>query len=226
VARDFAGRLKRRAQKAGITLAADVAAKLEAYFDLLTRWNAKINLTALNLASGDEAVDRLLIEPLMAAKAVRPGDASLIDVGSGGGSPAIPLAIASPQITLTMVEVKVRKSAFLREAVRTLELPAQVLTSRFETLLADPAMHEHADIVSLRAVRVDAKTLVGVQAFARPKGRIFLFRPTAPIADLEVPPTLALSAAMPLVESLRSQLVILEKRPVGRRSVSRGTFGD
>ena len=101
--RDFAGRLKRRAQKAGVALPAEVAGKLEAYFELLTRWNAKINLTALNLASGDEAIDRLLIEPLIAAKSVRPGDSSLIDVGSGGGSPAIPLAIASPQLSLTMV---------------------------------------------------------------------------------------------------------------------------
>ena len=221
--RDFAGRLKRRAQKVGIALPADVAGKLEAYFELLTRWNAKINLTALNLSSGDEAIDRLLIEPLIAAKAIRPGDSSLIDVGSGGGSPAIPLAIASPQLALTMVEVKVRKSAFLREAVRTLGLPAQVLTSRFESLLADPAMHEHADILSLRAVRVDAKTLAGIQAFVRPKGRFFLFRPVGPVNDLDIPPTLALSDAIPLVESLRSQLIILEKRPIGRRSVSRGT---
>ena len=223
--RDFAGRLKRRAQKVGVPLPGDVAGKLEAYFELLTRWNAKINLTALNLSSGDEAIDRLLIEPLIAAKSIRPGDSSLIDVGSGGGSPAIPLAIASPQLALTMVEVKVRKSAFLREAVRTLGLNAQVLTSRFESLLADPAMHEHADILSLRAVRVDAKTLVGIQAFVKPKGRFFLFRPVGPVNDLDIPPTLALSDAIPLVESLRSQLILLEKRPIGRRSVSRGTPG-
>lgn len=223
MARDFQAKLKRRAQKAGIHLAADVASRLETYFELLARWNARINLTALNLASGDEAIDRLLIEPLLAARSVRPGDASLIDIGSGGGSPAIPLSVASG-LRLTMVEVKVRKSAFLREAVRTLGLDAQVLTSRFETLLSDPAMHEFADILSLRAVRVDAKTLVSVQAFVRPKGRVFLFRPVGPTADLDIPPTLHLASAIPLVESLRSQLVILEKKPVGRRSVSRGTI--
>jgi 16S rRNA (guanine527-N7)-methyltransferase len=223
VARDFAGRLKRRAQKVGVALPPDVAAKLEAYFELLTRWNAKINLTALNLSTGDEAIDRLLIEPLVAAKSIKPADSSLMDVGSGGGSPAIPLAIASPNLTLTMVEVKVRKSAFLREAVRTLGLQAEVLTSRFETLLADPAMHEHADILSLRAVRVDAKTLAGIQTFVRPRGRFFLFRPVGPVNDLDIPPTLALSDAIPLVENLRSQLVILEKRSVGRRNVPRET---
>lgn len=224
MARDFQARLKRRAQKAGVALAPETAARLEAYYELLARWNAKINLTALNLSTGDEAIDRLLIEPLQASRSVRPADAVLIDIGSGGGSPAIPLAIACPHVALTMVEVKVRKSAFLREAIRTLGLNAQVLTSRYETLLADPAMHEFADILSLRAVRIDARTLTGIQAFVKPKGRFFLFRPVGPVADLEIPPTLALAEAIPLVESLRSQLVILEKRTVGRRAVPRGTI--
>lgn len=224
MARDFQARLKRRALKAGVALAPETAARLEAYYELLARWNAKINLTALNLAIGDEAIDRLLIEPLQASRSVRPTDAVLIDIGSGGGSPAIPLAIASPHVALTMVEVKVRKSAFLREAIRTLGLNAQVLTSRYEALLADPAMHEFADILSLRAVRIDTRTLAGIQAFVKPKGRFFLFRPVGPVADLEIPPTLALAEAIPLVESLRSQLVILEKRTVGRRAVPRGTI--
>lgn len=222
--RDFQARLKRRAQKAGVALTPDAAARLETYFDLLSRWNAKINLTALNLEAGDEAIDRLIIEPVMAARSVRASDSVLIDIGSGGGSPAIPLAIASPNLALTMVEVKVRKSAFLREAVRTIGLNAQVLTSRFEALLADPVMHEVADILSLRAVRVDLRTLAGIQAFVKPKGRFFLFRPVGPVSDLELPPTLSLAEAIPLAESLRSQLVVLEKRPVGRRSVSRGTI--
>lgn len=223
MARDFSARLKRRAQKAGLTLRPEVAARLETYFDLLTRWNARINLTALNLSTGDEAIDRLLVEPLIAARSLRASDATLIDIGSGGGSPAIPLAVAGG-LKLTMVEVKVRKSAFLREVVRTLGIDAQVLTSRFEALLADPAMHEFADVLSLRAVRVDVRTLTGIQAFVRPKGRFFLFRPEGPIAELELPPTLIAAESVPLVESLRSQLVILEKRPVGRRTVPRGTL--
>lgn len=221
--RDLQARIKRRAQRAGVAVSPEALPRLETYFELLARWNAKINLTALNLATGDEAIDRLLVEPLVAAKSVRPSETSIIDIGSGGGSPAIPLAIASPHAALTMVEAKVRKSAFLREAVRTIGLNAQVLTSRYEALLADPALHEFAEILTLRAVRVDARTLSGLQAFVRPKGRIFLFRPVGPVTDLDIPPTLAISEAMTLVESLRSQLVILEKKTVGRRSVSRGT---
>ncbi|HEX6324242.1 MAG TPA: RsmG family class I SAM-dependent methyltransferase, partial [Vicinamibacterales bacterium] len=137
---------------------------------------------------------------------------------------AIPLAIANPQLSVSMVEAKVRKSAFLREAVRTLGLRAQVWTSRFEALLSDPGMHEFADILSLRAVRVDVRTLASIQAFVKPGGRFFLFRPTGNVGDITTPPTIGFSEAVPLVESLRSQLIILEKRRVGRASsVSRGT---
>lgn len=221
--RDFQRTLKRRARRAGVEVAPAVAERLEVYYALLARWNARINLTALNLASGDEAIDRLLVEPLIAARNVRATDSRLIDIGSGGGSPAIPLAIAAPQLSLTMVESKVRKSAFLREAVRTLGLAADVQTARYEALLADPAMHESADLLSLRAVRADVRILMGLQAFVKPGGRFFLFRPAGG-PDPDVPPPLVLGAVVPLVESLRSQLVILEKRKVGRRSVSRGTI--
>ena len=122
----------------------------ERYFLLLAKWNAKVNLTAFRLAPGgdDEAIDRLLIEPLVAAKHVPPDAVSLLDAGSGGGSPALPLKLALPGLRLRMVEVKTRKAVFLREAIRELALKdAEVETSRFEELLSRPEMHESADIV-------------------------------------------------------------------------------
>ena len=81
-------------------------------FEQLARWNRKINLTALPLDGdgSDEAVDRLLIEPPW-RRATSPASAkSLLDIGSGGGSPAIPVKLAGRTWPLTMVEVKVRKS--------------------------------------------------------------------------------------------------------------------
>jgi 16S rRNA G527 N7-methylase RsmG len=70
--REFRDRLKRRAKAAGLTLNADLVEKLEVYYQLLTKWNAKINLTAFKLTpEGDEAaIDRLLIEPVLAARYV------------------------------------------------------------------------------------------------------------------------------------------------------------
>lgn len=215
--KDFHGRLKRRAQRAGVDVSPELSEKLHAYYALLHRWNQKINLTALNLDSGDDAIDRLLVEPLVAARAVARADRKLIDIGSGGGSPAIPLALASPGLALTMVEVKVRKSAFLREVVRTLGMNATVWTSRFEALLSDAGMHETYDVLSLRAVRADVRILAGLQAFVRPGGRVFLFRPMSP-GEPDVAPPLAFSESLPLVESLRSQLVVLTKQALGRKS--------
>ena len=121
--REFQDRLTRRGRRAGVALATDLAAQLEAYYRLLSAWNRKINLTGLNLSDlPPEAIDRLLIEPLVAARHVPAGATRMLDVGSGGGSPAIPLALAVPGMRLLMVESKTRKSVFLREAIRTLGL--------------------------------------------------------------------------------------------------------
>lgn len=84
--REFQDKLARRARRAGVNLPAALAARLEAYYRLLAVWNAKINLTGLTLSEGSpEALDRLLIEPLAAAKYVPPTAARMIDIGSGGG---------------------------------------------------------------------------------------------------------------------------------------------
>lgn len=223
--REFQDRLSRRARRAGVTLGAPLAARLEAYYRLLSAWNAKINLTGLKLSEfAPEALDRLLIEPIIAARYVPASAARMLDVGSGGGSPAIPLVLAAPQLRLLMVESKTRKSVFLREAIRALELPgADVAPARFEELLARPDLHEAHDLVTIRAVRLEARTLLVLQAFAKPGGAIFLFRGSG-IADPSesVTPPLAWKATYPLIESLRSRLVVLEKRPVGR-GVPRGT---
>lgn len=213
--RDFRTRLARRSAKAGIFLSDDLAARLTAYYDLLSRWNRKINLTALD--DPDEAIDRLLLEPLVAARYLPAPDVRLMDVGSGGGSPAIPLKLAWPGISLMMVEVKTRKSAFLREAIRQLELDrATVETSRYQELLAKPELHEAFGVLSMRAVRVETATLVTLQAFVAPEGLMFLFRGASgpEVPDAVVPP-LEWTGTYPLVESLQSRLTVLTKRRLG-----------
>jgi 16S rRNA G527 N7-methylase RsmG len=118
-----------------------------------------------------------------------------------------------------MVESKTRKAVFLREALRELNLGrAAVETSRFEELLARPELHEAMDLVTLRAVRVEPRTLVGLQAFLRPAGQLFLFRgPGGADFTEAVTPPLSWLATYPLVDSLRSRLVVLHKGVIGRR---------
>lgn len=194
--------------------------KLEQYFSLLARWNAKINLTAFNLSEPkDEALDRLLIEPLVAAQHLPASVASVIDIGSGSGSPAIPLKLAAPHVRLTMVEAKTRKAVFLLEALRYLNVAgAAVETARFEQLLTRPELHEAFDIITIRAVRVESATLVTLQAFLKPGGRLFWFQG----AGRELEPgllvfPLVLSKVTALVEASGSRLVILSKQSPAHR---------
>lgn len=219
-ARALRERIRRRAQKEEAPLSATVADALERYYLLLAKWNARINLTAFRLPpdGDDEAIDRLLIEPLLAARHLPSGTRAIMDVGSGGGSPAIPLCLATPGAALRMVESKVRKAVFLRQAVRELHLAdALVETSRYEELLSRPELHEAFDVVTIRAVRVETATLVTLQAFVRPDGEMFLFRGPggADLADSVTPP-LTWTATYPLLTSRRSRLVVLKKHRIGR----------
>ena len=218
--RDFRTRLTRRAAKSGVFLPEALVDQLQAYYDLLARWNRKINLTALE--DPDEAIDRLLLEPLVASRHVVNGQRRLMDIGSGGGSPAIPLKLAHPSLDLTMVEVKARKSAFLREAVRHLGLrDTRVETARYEELLARPDLHEAFQVMSMRAVRVEGQVLRTLQAFLAPGGQLLLFRgPSGPDAPQLVPP-LEWVSTHPLIESLQSRLSVIRKQAIG--SVPRGT---
>src|SRR5215471_18348732 len=90
--------LRQRAEVAGVAFDDEVAERLEAYFELLTRWNRTINLTSLPLEPPTAAaIDRLLIEPLTAIPHLSATADIWFDLGSGGGSPAIPLQIARPR---------------------------------------------------------------------------------------------------------------------------------
>ncbi len=220
--REFFDRVRRRARKADVQPSEDLLERLETYFRLLAAWNAKINLTALDLVRDtDKAVDRLLIEPLVAVTHLRPGSASAIDIGSGGGSPAIPMKLARPEVAFTLVEAKTRKCAFLREAGRQLGVELRVETTRFEVLLSRPEFHEAFDVVTLRAVRVEPKILLGLQAFLKPGGEVLLFRgPSTAEPPAAVTPLLVPQGNYSLVESLQSRLLVLKKREVGVAGVA------
>lgn len=217
--RELRDRIRRRARHANLSVSDDLASGLERYYLLLAKWNAKVNLTAFRLgpSGDDEAVDRLLIEPIAAARQVPSAATALLDAGSGGGSPAIPLKLALPGLRLRMIEVKTRKAVFLREAVRELVLPdTEVETARFEELLSRPELHESANVVTIRAVRVEPRVLTTLQAFLKPGGLLFLFRgPSGAHMAETVTPPLIWKATFPLLESLRSRLVVLEKARIG-----------
>jgi 16S rRNA (guanine527-N7)-methyltransferase len=180
-------RLTRRARAAGLQVPPDIVDALEAYLRLLARWNAKVNLTALPLEEPtDETFDRLLIEPLAAAKAVDDSWTPWIDIGSGGGSPAIPLKLVKPVLELTLVESKARKAAFLREVVRELGLvQTSVETSRFEELASRPNSEASTGLLTIRAVRVEPKLAKAIRRIVRVGGRLLTFQPSRDAQPLD-----------------------------------------
>lgn len=101
-----------------LDLPADAQGKLLAYLDLLVKWNRTYNLTAVR--DSEDMVSRHLLDSLAVLPFVR--GQSLADLGSGAGLPGIPLAIALPDISTTLVESNGKKTRFLREAVRSLPL--------------------------------------------------------------------------------------------------------
>ena len=114
-------------------LTPDAVEQFEAYLALLLRWNARMNLTAVREPA--EIIRRHFLECIQCARAL-PDDCepTLLDFGSGAGFPGIPIAICRPEFRVTLAESQRKKAAFLREAVRTLRLKAEVFDGRVEDL--------------------------------------------------------------------------------------------
>jgi 16S rRNA (guanine527-N7)-methyltransferase len=142
---------------------------ISTYIDILLRWNARVNLTAVR--QPEEIVTRHFGESLFAARHLFPKQESLksdhaeqrvrlIDVGSGAGFPGLPIKIWAPHIHLTLIESNQKKVTFLREVIRRLSLEdADVFAGRLEDWKQDwkddrrsRPREGAADIVTLRAV--------------------------------------------------------------------------
>ena len=159
-------RLVTRASVAGIDLSPSLATRLESYYRLLAHWNASINLTALQLDPiTDHALDRLLIEPLVAARyiSVTAPVPTWFDLGSGGGSPAIPLKLARPvcQIDDGGVERAEGRVSPRGDQDAWSWKNRTVEASRIEAVAGSHPLAGSVDLVTVRAVRIDP-SLFGV----------------------------------------------------------------
>ena len=102
----------------GLDLPDTTQQQLLAFRDLLLKWNKTYNLTALR--DPEQAISHHLLDSLVILPHV--GDDALLDVGSGGGLPGIPLAIARPQLSVRMVDTVQKKTTFLQQAAIQLGL--------------------------------------------------------------------------------------------------------
>lgn len=128
-------------------------AKLARYLDLLLEVNEHFNLTAIR--ERDAAWRRHIIDSLTALPGLEGmhGGTTLIDVGSGGGLPGVPLAIARPDLKVTLLEATGKKAKFLQRCADELPLPnARVVNDRAENVGQDRAHRQQYDVVVCRAI--------------------------------------------------------------------------
>ena len=139
----------------GLGLDPAAVARLTRYLDLLASWNERTNLTAARTPAA--RID-LLVRPVVAlASRLSPG--TLLDIGSGNGSPGLVLAAVRPDVQATLLEPRMRRWAFLREAARAMGLAVDVRRQRHDQYGGPPAI-----TVTIRALRLPPGEIVPLVA--------------------------------------------------------------
>jgi 16S rRNA (guanine527-N7)-methyltransferase len=218
---DLAARIRLRADAAGLPVTDRVVAGLGAYYAELCRWNAAINLTALRLESEgtDDSIDKLLIEPLAGAAYLPEGTASLIDVGSGGGSPAIPLKLVRPDLAFCMVESRRKKAVFLRRVSRQLGLEGvSVEQAWLQDLSRRPELEHEFAVASLRAVRITEELVQSLAVLLKPNSPVLYFA-AGGSSSWELAPFFSKVLDVPLLAATKSRLVVFRSANVSRETV-------
>jgi 16S rRNA (guanine527-N7)-methyltransferase len=149
----------------------ETAAVVRRYLELLARWNEKISLTAIR--EPEAILERHLGEAFFAVRAVPITAGKLVDIGSGGGFPSIPIKLVVPGLSVTLVESNRRKCAFLKEVVQQLGLAQiDVRNARFEELRAEEFA---ADYLTCRAIGQFEALLPWARRALRPDGQFVLW---------------------------------------------------
>jgi 16S rRNA (guanine527-N7)-methyltransferase len=192
----------------GYLLSSNQLRSVEAYLELLLKWNSKMNLTAVR--DREEIVARHFGESLFAAQKLFPsGDSnqSAIDVGSGAGFPGLPIKLWAPSVRMTLVESNQRKATFLREVIRALKLESvSAVTERAERI------SERADLVTIRAVEQFERVLPTASSLVIPGGRIAILVGAVQVeAAHSVLPQVKWNSAISVPES-RSRVLLIGER--------------
>ena len=191
----------------GLTLPGGAKAKLLAYLALLDKWNRVYNLTAVR------DTERMVSHHLLDSLAVVPyfQGAAVLDVGSGGGLPGIPLAIARPDMQVTLIDSIAKKTAFLLQVKAELGLAnLNVVTRRVE----DYQPEARFDVITSRAFS-DLKEFVTLtRHLLKPVGRWLAMKGLSPHEEIaSLPSWVRVSAnhalVVPGLEATR-HLIVLE----------------
>ena len=133
----------------GIKLNSDQKAKFERYYELLSYYNERFNITAIT--EKEEVYKKHFIDSILGVDYIKGN--TLIDIGAGGGFPSIPLKIVKSEIKMTLLEATGKKCEFLKTVAKELELEnVDVINGRAEDYAKKDGFRENFDIVVARAV--------------------------------------------------------------------------
>jgi 16S rRNA (guanine527-N7)-methyltransferase len=163
-----------------VTRSAALDAALGVFTSELARWGARMNLVG---STEPDAISRH-VEDSLAAVAHLPPNVSVVDLGSGAGFPGIPIALARPDLKVTLVEIREKRLAFLRHVARELSLSIEIRSASIEV----PRPAEFA-IALLRAVAKPERSLEIGLPWVTPAGEVWIWSgPTAAISpSLSIP---------------------------------------
>ncbi len=176
---DFIRRVDKGATHVGLTLTREQLDLMAGHARELMVWNKKINLTAIrDVAEIAEKhfIDAVSVSPLLNPVAAVMGY-RMMDMGTGGGFPAIPLKILHPEMAVTMVDSVRKKTSFLNHVVRILGLEdISAIHTRVEDLANDTAHAKGYDAVISRGF-ADLEKFVGLAVpMLKPGGRIYALK--------------------------------------------------
>lgn len=183
---EWEARFRQRILELGISCDARTAARLARYHALLTEWNERMNLTGDT--DFEASLDRHYIDSLapLAMDGLFSEGASLIDVGSGAGFPGLPLAIARPDLEVTLLDSLMKRIHFLSAVVEALALPnVRLLHARAEDAGRDGALREQYDLAVARAVAPLPVLCELMLPFVRTGGKMLCYKGPAALEELE-----------------------------------------
>ena len=187
---------------------------ISTYIDLLLRWNARINLTAIR--DPEEIVTRHFGESFFAARHLfpqvypvspLPPDFRVADLGSGAGFPGLPIKLWALHITLTLIESNHKKATFLREVTRALTLTDVNIQNAFAKTLPPSSF----DIVTIRAVERLSRILPATASLLVPAGRLVLLISSSQLETIHATlPAFTWTAPIPVPQS-KSRILLISK---------------
>lgn len=142
----------------------EALAKLSLFVDLILEWNARINLTGFRTRT--EIEEKLIGESMATLRVVPISGKSILDFGSGAGIPGLVWAACDGTARVTSLEIRQKKVAFQKEALRTTGINAEIVLGRFPEAVTD----RRFDVIVTRAIRFSPSLWTAAETLLAPGG--------------------------------------------------------